>query len=65
MIEPIVNYELAELTRHFGAIVGTPGISEEVSKYCNGQLLKLAKSIEVNVDRAIQANQASNSGLIK
>ena len=33
----IVNYDIAELTRHFGAIVGTPGISEDVSKFCNQQ----------------------------
>lgn len=65
MIDALVNYEIAELTRHFGAIVGTLGVSEEVSKEANKQLLKLVKALDVNVDRAVQANQSSNSGIIK
>ena len=60
MIEPIVNYEIVELTRHFGSIVGTPGISEEVLKECNKYLLKLVKCMEANVNKVT----ATNSGLI-
>ena len=60
MIEPIVNYEIVELTRHFGSIVGTPGISEEVLIECNKHILKLVKCLEANVNKAT----AANSGLI-
>ena len=65
MIDQIVNYNVAELTRHFGAIVGTTGVDDEVKKACNTHLLKLVKCLEVNVDKAVQENQSSNSGLIK
>ncbi len=60
MIEPIINYEIVELTRHFGSIVGTPGISEEVAKLANKQLLRLTEALGPAVDKAL----AQDAGLI-
>lgn len=59
-IEPIINYEIVELTRHFGSIVGTPGISEDVAKIANKQLLRLTEAIGPAVDKIL----AQNSGII-
>ena len=59
-IEPLVNYEIVELTRHFGSIIGTPGISEEVAKKCNKQLLRLVDALDRDVDRVL----AGNAGII-
>lgn len=55
-----IDYEVIELTRHFGSIVGTAGVSIEVIEECNKQLLKLVKCLSKNVDKAT----AANSGLI-
>ncbi len=53
-------YQIVELTKHFGAVVGTPGISEDVQKKCNKQLLRLIESLDSLVDKAL----ATNAGLI-
>ena len=65
MIDQLVNYEIAEFTRHFGALVATEGVDEKVKEACNKNLLKLVNALNINVDKAIAANQTSNSGLIK
>jgi hypothetical protein len=48
--------EIIELTRHFGSVVGTPGISEELAKLCNTQLLRLTETLVKKVDEALLKN---------
>lgn len=53
-------YQIVELTKHFGAVVGTPGISKEVQEKGNRQLLRLLDAL----DNTVNATLASNAGLI-
>jgi hypothetical protein len=56
-----VNYGMVvDLTKHFGSIVGTPGISEEVEKLANAQLLRLTKALVPTVNKVL----AEGEGLI-
>lgn len=60
MSAPLVNYEIIELTKHFGAIVSTPGVAEDIVKKCNKQLKRLVDAL----DSAVDATLAQNAGLI-
>lgn len=53
-------YQIVELTKHFGAVVGTPGISEDIQKKCNKQLLRLLEAL----DKTVNETLATNAGLI-
>jgi len=55
-----LEYKLNELTRFYGSIVGTPGISKDVQEHCNSQLFKLVKAF----DPVMQEITAEVSGLI-
>jgi len=59
-IEPIIDYELAEQVKFYGTLIGTTGMSEDVLKLCNKNLLKLLQALQPGVDKLT----AKKSGLI-
>lgn len=48
-IAAIVDIEIAEMIRFYGSIVGTEGVSEEIKKLCNANILKLLDKIQPKV----------------
>ncbi len=64
IVQPAIPYEIGEVVRFFGSIVGTEGVGEDVKKECNKNLLKLIKSVSTNVDNLIAENSKSNIGLV-
>lgn len=59
-IEPIIDFELAEMVRFYGTLIGTPEMSEEVTNLCNKNLYKLLQTLQPSVDRFT----ARKSGII-
>lgn len=45
-MEGIVDFEIAELIRFYGSIVGTPGIEDRVNVLCNDNIMKLLKVVQ-------------------
>lgn len=48
-IEAIVDFEVAEMIRFYGTIVGTEGVSEEIKTLCNTNIMKLLNKIQPKV----------------
>lgn len=59
-IQPIIDFELAEIIRFYGTLCGTLGVSEDVQKICNKNLKKLLETLQPSTDKFT----ASKSGLI-
>lgn len=63
-IEPIVDFELAELVRFYGSIVGTEGVSEEVQKICNKNIQLALEKLQPNFEKTMKRIGTKNAGLI-
>lgn len=48
-IEAIVDFEIAEMIRFYGTIVGTEGISQEIKDLCNTNIMKLLDKVQPKV----------------
>lgn len=59
-IEPITNFEIAEKVRFYGSIVGTEGISEDIQKLCNKNIMRLLEAVQPELDKIT----SSKAGLI-
>lgn len=59
-IEPIIDFEIAELVRFYGSIVGTEGISKDIQDQCNINILRLIDTLQPKLDKLT----ASKAGLI-
>lgn len=59
-IEPIIDFEIAELVRFYGSIVGTEGVSEEIQKKCNKNIFSLLETLEPSLKKKL----ANKAGLI-
>jgi len=63
-IEPIIDFELAELVRFYGSIVGTEGVSEEVQKICNENIKAALDKLQPSFKKTLQRIGTKNAGLI-
>lgn len=63
-IEPIVDFELAELVRFYGSLVGTEGVSEEVQKICNKNLKIALEKLQPSFDKTMTRVGSKTAGLI-
>jgi len=59
-IQEIMDIQLAEQARFYGTIIGTTGMSEDVLKICNKNLVKILQALQPGVDKLT----ASKAGLI-
>jgi len=48
-IDAIVDFEVAEMIRFYGSIVGTEGVSDKVKKTCNDNIEALLKVVQPKV----------------
>ena len=63
-IEPIIDFELAELVRFYGSIVGTEGVSEDVQKICNENIKAALDKLQPSFKKTLQRIGIKDSGLI-
>lgn len=50
-IEPIIDYELSEMVRFYGTLIGTTGMDAAVIALCNENLLKLLQAMQPGVTK--------------
>lgn len=60
MIQPIIDFEIQEFVRFYGALIGTPGMSQEIVDRCNTKLKELLDRADQDVTKYL----ATKSGLI-
>jgi len=63
-IEPIIDFELAELVRFYGSIVGTEGVSTEVQKICNENIKAALDKLQPSFKKTLQRIGTKDSGII-
>ncbi len=50
-IEPIIDFEIAEMVRFYGTLIGTTGVSKKVQEMCNINLEKLLETMQPSVNK--------------
>lgn len=50
-IKGIVDFEVAEMVRFYGSIVGTEGVSDKIKDICNNNIEALLKTVQPNVTK--------------
>lgn len=63
-IEPIIDFELAELVRFYGSIVGTEGVSKEVQTICNENIKAALDKLQPSFKKTLQRIGVKDAGLI-
>lgn len=59
-MQPIINFEIAEMVRFYGTLMGTPGADDKVNEICNKNLEKLLTALQPDIDKFL----AQKAGII-